>query len=193
MNALGVPDDVEVVPASGSPRRLMLLEQMGIDPTVVPADIDETPHPGEDPVGYVRRLAQEKAETVAVPEGVLVIAADTTIDLDGEILAKPEDAEDAKRMLRLQSARTHRVHTGVAVRHRGLTHVDVVTTLVTMAPLTTATIDWYVGTGEPLDKAGAYALQGSGGVLVEKVMGSVSNVVGLPLAPLAALVRLALS
>jgi septum formation protein len=191
MNAV-VPPGVAVVLASGSPRRLMLLEQLGLDPEVVPADIDESPLPGEDPVAYVRRLAREKAEAVVVPSAALVIAADTTIDLDGEILAKPDDGDDARRMLRRQSGRTHRVHTGIAVRHRGATLVDVVTTLVTMVPITDELLDWYVGTGEPLDKAGAYALQGAGGVLVEKVNGSVSNVVGLPLAPVVALIRRAL-
>lgn len=191
MNAV-VPPGVEVVLASGSPRRLMLLEQLGLDPEVVPADIDETPLPGEDPVSYVHRLAREKAEALDVSPAAVVIAADTTIDLDGEILAKPEDADDARSMLRRQSARTHRVHTGIAVRHRGVTLVDVVTTLVTMVPITDELLDWYVGTGEPLDKAGAYALQGAGGVLVEKVNGSVSNVVGLPLAPVVALIRRAL-
>jgi septum formation protein len=188
MNAV-VPPGVEVVLASGSPRRLMLLEQLGLDPEVVPADIDESPLAGEDPVAYVRRLAREKAEAVGASPDALVIAADTTIDLDGEILAKPDDADDAKVMLRRQSGRTHRVHTGIAVRHRDVTHVDVVTTLVTMVPITDELLDWYVATGEPLDKAGAYALQGAGGVLVEKVNGSVSNVVGLPLAPIVALIR----
>lgn len=188
MNAV-VPPGVEVVLASGSPRRLMLLEQLGLDPEVVPADIDESPLASEDPVAYVRRLAREKAEAVGASPDALVIAADTTIDLDGEILAKPDDADDAKVMLRRQSGRTHRVHTGIAVRHRDVTHVDVVTTLVTMVPITDELLDWYVATGEPLDKAGAYALQGAGGVLVEKVNGSVSNVVGLPLAPIVALIR----
>jgi septum formation protein len=187
-----VPPGVEVVLASGSPRRLMLLEQLGLDPEVVPADIDETPLPGEDPVAYVRRLAREKADALDVSPTALVIAADTTIDLDGEILAKPDDADDAKTMLRRQSGRTHRVHTGIAVRHGDVTLVDVVTTLVTMVPITDELLDWYVATGEPLDKAGGYALQGAGGVLVEKVNGSVSNVVGLPLAPVVALIRRAL-
>jgi septum formation protein len=187
-----VPAGVQVVLASGSPRRLTLLEQLGLDPEVVPADIDESPLEGEDPVAYVRRLAREKAEAVGASPDALVIAADTTIDLDGEILAKPDDADDAKVMLRRQSGRTHRVHTGVAVRHRDVTLVDVVTTLVTMVPITDELLDWYVATGEPLDKAGAYALQGAGGVLVEKVNGSVSNVVGLPLAPTVALIRRAL-
>lgn len=188
-----VPQGVEVVLASGSPRRADLLRQLGLDPIVVPADIDEDPLEGEDPVSYVRRLADEKAAAVVamVPEHDprLVIAADTTIDLDGEILAKPLDPDDARSMLRRQSGRTHRVHTGVAVRRAGVTHLTVVTTLVTMVAIADEMLEWYVATGEPLDKAGAYALQGAGGVLVERVDGSVSNVVGLPLAPLVELIR----
>jgi septum formation protein len=125
---------------------------------------------------------------VHVPAHTLVIAADTTVDLGGEILAKPVDADDARAMLRRLSARTHRVHTGVALRLGDRTVAETITSLVTFTPLTAALIEWYVGTGEPLDKAGAYAVQGAGGVFVQRVQGSVSNVVGLPLH---AVVRLA--
>lgn len=197
-DALGL-GGLTVVLASGSPRRLALLEQLGVQPLVRPADIDESPLAGEDPVSYVARLAAEKALAVTAGlfdgpfDAAVVVAADTTVDLDGRILAKPDDAADARRMLRSLSGRTHRVHTGVAV-HRVVPGaaaplVEVVTTLVTMSPLTDEMLDWYVATGEPLDKAGAYALQGAGGVLVEKVAGSVSNVVGLPLTALATLIR----
>jgi septum formation protein len=180
--------DVRLVLASGSPRRRELLTQLGLTFDIVSPDIDETELPGEDPVAYVRRLAVAKAHAVDAPADALVIAADTTVDLGGDILAKPIDAADAATMLRRLSARTHRVHTGVALR-RGDTCVhEVITSFVTFVPLTPATIDWYVGTGEPLDKAGAYAVQGAGGVLVQRVRGSVSNVVGLPLH---AVVRLA--
>jgi septum formation protein len=110
-----------------------------------------------------------------------VIAADTTVEVDGEILAKPEDADDARRMLELLSGRAHLVHTGVAIaRDAQLVH-GVSTTLVRFVVLSGADIDWYLSTGEPFDKAGAYALQGAGGVFVEHITGSVSNVVGLPL------------
>ena len=170
-----------VVLASGSPRRRELLTQLGVVFTTAAPDVDETPHPGEGPVGYVHRLAIAKAFAVDVPPGALVVAADTTVDLGGEILGKPEDADDARTMLGRLSARTHRVHTGVALRRGEELISEVITTLVTFTPLTPALIDWYVSTGEPLDKAGAYAVQGAGGVLVQRVHGSVSNVVGLPL------------
>lgn len=170
-----------VVLGSGSPRRRELLEQLGVEFDVVSPDVDETPLPGEAPVDYVRRLAVAKSMAVDAAADALVITADTTVDLGGEILAKPEDAADAARMLRALSARTHRVHTGVALRVGDDVRSEVVTSLVTFVALTPSAIDWYVGTGEPLDKAGAYAVQGAGGVFVQRVRGSVSNVVGLPL------------
>ena len=168
--------------ASGSPRRHQLLGQLGVPFTVAVPDIDETPLAGEDARVYVRRLAAEKAAAVGAPADVLVIAADTTVDLDGRILGKPVGAADASAMLRALSGRTHRVHTGVALRHGAAVAVDVATTMVTMTAIGDAAVRWYVGTGEPLDKAGAYALQGAGGIFVERIRGSVSNVVGLPLA-----------
>ena len=171
----------EIVLASGSPRRRELLEQLGVRFTIVSPDIDETPFDGEEPRAYVRRLAIGKADAIAVDDDALVIAADTTVDLDGRILGKPTDADDAVGMLRALSGRTHRVHTGVAVRRGATTAVDVATTMVTMTAIGDSALRWYVGTGEPLDKAGAYAVQGTGGVFVERIRGSVSNVVGLPL------------
>lgn len=172
---------MKVVLGSSSPRRRELLEQLGVEFDVARPDIDETPMPGEGPVEYVRRLAVEKSRVIPVDGDTLVITADTTVDLGGEILGKPEDEADARAMLRRLSARTHRVHTGVALRVGDTVVSEVVTSLVTFTPLTAASIDWYVGTGEPLDKAGAYAIQGAGGVFVQRVRGSVSNVVGLPL------------
>jgi septum formation protein len=155
---------------------------LGVIPEVIPADVDETPLMGEEPVAYVRRVAADKAAAVAQrhPDAV-VLAADTTVDLDGAILAKPADRDDARRMLRALSARTHRVHTGVAVQYGSDRREVVVTTLVTFVPVDAAMLEWYLDTGEPFDKAGSYALQGAGGVLVDRVQGSVSNVVGLPL------------
>ena len=170
-----------VVLASGSPRRHELLAQIGVQFTVRVPDIDESPEPAEAPEAYVRRLAFAKAAAVSAAADELVIAADTTVELGGEILGKPVDEHDAASMLRRLSARTHRVHTGVAVRRGDLEFAEVCTTLVTFVELDEAMIRWYVGTGEPMDKAGAYAVQGAGGALVRLVRGSVSNVVGLPL------------
>jgi septum formation protein len=171
----------KVLLGSSSPRRRELLEQLGVQFDIAGPDIDETPHDGESPVDYVRRLAVEKSLALEADDDTLVITADTTVDLGGDILAKPLDADDARAMLRRLSARTHRVHTGVALRLGADVRSEVVTSLVTFTPLTPATIDWYVETGEPLDKAGAYAIQGAGGVFVQRMRGSVSNVVGLPL------------
>lgn len=170
-----------VVLASGSPRRHELLAQIGVQFTVRVPAIDESPEPGESPSGYVRRLAFAKAAAVSAEPDELVIAADTTVEVDGEILGKPLDNDDAASMLRRLSARTHRVHTAVAVRHGEQELVEVCTTLVTFVRLDEAMVQWYVATGEPIDKAGSYALQGAGGALVQLVRGSVSNVIGLPL------------
>ena len=169
-----------VVLASASPRRRQLLAQFGFAFEVRPAHTDETPHPGEEPIGYVDRVAREKAVAVARP-GELVIAADTTVDLAGEIFGKPEDDDDARRMLRRLSGRDHEVHTGIAVVVDGLLVSAVETTVVSMATISEPQIDWYVATGEPADKAGGYAVQGIGGIFVTSIAGSVSNVVGLPL------------
>lgn len=174
-----------VVLASRSPRRVELLSQLGVTPDVIPADIDETPRAGESPVDMVRRLAAAKATAVAERTGGAdtVLAADTTVDLDGMSLGQPVDDVDALRMLRRLSGRTHRVHTAVAVLVPGATtpSVEVVTSLVTFQPLNDHVVDWYVSTGEPQGKAGAYAVQGLGATLVASVRGSWSNVVGLPL------------
>ncbi len=170
-----------VVLASASPRRQELLTQLGIEFTVVHPDIDETPLPGEAPGSYVRRLAVEKVHAVETAVASLVIAADTTVDLGGEIFGKPVDAGEARSMLRRLSGRTHRVHTGLAVRLGDRTVAETVSSLVTFSRLTEEMIEWYVGLDEPFGKAGAYAVQGAGGVFVERVRGSVSNIIGLPL------------
>jgi septum formation protein len=159
---------------------------LGVSFTVRAADVDETPSAGERPRDLVARLAAAKA---AVVDGPLVLAADTTVEVDGEILGKPVDGADARRMLRRLSGRTHHVHTGVAARAGERLELDVVTTAVTFVPLVPTAVDWYVATGEPFDKAGGYAVQGVGGVFVESIRGSVSNVVGLPLAPTVDLLR----
>lgn len=174
---------MNLVLASRSPRRIELLGRLGITPRVEPADIDESPLTGENPVAYVERLALAKAMTVQerLP-GNVVLAADTTIDIDGEILGQPVDEADARRMLRRLSARTHRVHTGVAVcrvedRHESL----VVTSLVTFQPVTDEAMEWYIETGEWQGKAGSYAIQGLGGTLVAEYRGSLTGIIGLPL------------
>jgi septum formation protein len=170
-----------VVLASASPRRRDLLANIGVQFTVREPDIDESPLDGEAPVAYVTRLASAKAAAVPATPDELVIAADTTVDLDSEIFGKPVDDSEAASMLRRLSGRTHRVHTGVAVCHDGVELVESCTTLVTFVVLDEVTIRWYIATGEPVGKAGAYALQGAGAVLVSGVEGSVSNVIGLPM------------
>ena len=170
-----------VVLASASARRHELLGRIGVPFTVRVPDVDETPLTGEPPIDYVRRVALAKAAAVTSGAGELVITADTTVDLDSRILGKPLDRADAAAMLRSMSARTHRVHTGVVVRSGDLQLAEVCTTLVTFVVLDEVLIDWYLSTGEPMGKAGAYALQGAGGALVRSVDGSVSNVIGLPL------------
>jgi septum formation protein len=167
---------------------VQLLAELGVEPLVDPADVDETPRINEDPVAYVRRVAIAKARRVAQRHAAAtVIAADTTVDVDGRILGQPADIDDARSMLRSLSARTHRVHTAVVVITSESETSDVVTSLVTFQPLDDETLEWYLATGESLGKAGAYAVQGHGAVLVERVQGSMSNVVGLPLASTARL------
>ena len=175
--------DERLVLASASPRRAALLARAGHAFDVVPANVDESRRPSEPAADYVARLARDKAAAVAgrYPKR-FVIGADTAVVVDGAVLGKPCDADDAGRMLRLLSGRAHQVLTGVAVR-RGARCVGAVeTSVVHFAVLDAGQIAWYVGTGEPADKAGAYGLQGSGGRFVTRVDGSRSNVVGLPLA-----------
>lgn len=186
------PSSLRVVLASRSPRRIELIAQLGITPEVVPADIDETPQPGEQPAEYVQRLASSKARAVQerLATDAFVLGADTTVDLDGTILGQPENEADARRMLKALSARTHRVHTGVALVSSTTAQVLVVTSLVTFEPVTEALLDWYIGTGEWQGKAGSYAIQGLGGTLVQATRGSMSNIIGLPLRETAQLLGL---
>ena len=173
----------QIILASRSPRRAELLTAAGISFEVLAADIDETPHPNETPAAYVERLAIDKARAVlALRPGARVLGADTTVTIDGEILGKPVDAGDAARMLRKLSGRPHDVHTGVAVVSAAGVHSDVETTRVWFAPMTDEDISWYVGTGEPVDRAGAYAIQGLASRFIPRIEGSYSNVVGLPVA-----------
>jgi septum formation protein len=170
-----------LVLASSSPRRSELLRTVGLEFDVRPADIDESVQDGESPTSYVHRLSVEKAAAIHPAPDTVVVAADTTVEVDGEILGKPIDDADARRMLELLSGRSHRVHTGVTVRSGERAETRVITTSVTFAELTADTVEWYVGTGESTDKAGGYAMQGAGAALVSRIDGSVSNVIGLPL------------
>ena len=180
----------ELVLASGSPRRRAMLADLDVDFVVVPADVDESIMPGESAIDYVMRVANVKAQTVSsVHPSDVVLAADTTVDRDGEILAKPVDANDAIAMLRSLSGRDHLAHTAVCVVRDGSAQTALVSTSVSFRSLSDEEIAWYVGTGEPLDKAGAYAIQGRAAAFVSGISGSVSNVVGLPLAETIELLR----
>jgi septum formation protein len=180
---LGLPTDTQLVLASASPRRAQLLTSAGLTFEVAPADIDESTRPGEDPSAYVARLSAQKAATIAatVAPGVIVIAADTTVDVNGVILEKPVDDDDARRMLGLLSGRSHLVHTGVTVT-AAATETLVVETVVEFVELSPDTIEWYVATRDWDGKAGGYGIQGAAAVLVRRIEGSVTNVIGLPLA-----------
>lgn len=178
----GTVQKTRLILASASPRRRELLSSLGLSFEVLAAELEERPAPGEAPERYVERVACEKAAKVAsLRGGALVLAADTEVVVDGEVLGKPRDPAHAVAMLRRLSGRCHRVLTAVALDgvHRAR---RVVETKVCFRPLGEQEIAWYVGTGEPLDKAGAYALQGKGGALVQSIEGSASGVIGLPLA-----------
>jgi septum formation protein len=226
-----------LVLASRSPRRCELLRQGGYTFLVRPADIPEDPHPGEDPIAYVTRLARQKAEAVyaqmsfgenlapteeaasartaeqsapermkgtdsgpyfrpspaekasGAGEALIVLGADTTVTLDNHILGKPVDTEDARRMLRLLSGRTHRVVTGIAIATGARTEIAAEVTAVKFLTLSEEEIEAYVASGEPMDKAGAYAIQGRAARWIPRIEGDYFNVVGLPLALVATLLN----
>ncbi|MBN7795333.1 Maf family protein [Parahaliea mediterranea] len=170
--------------ASASPRRRELLRQIGVSFDVRAADIDETPQPGESPADYVCRMAREKAAAVASGASgeCAVLAADTTVVIDGDVLGKPRDALDGLAMLARLSGRTHEVMTAICLCRGEESSERLVVTRVTFATLDRDLCEAYLATGEPWDKAGAYGIQGLGAVLVDAIEGSYSNVVGLPLA-----------
>ena len=178
---------MKLILASASPRRAALLEAAGYSFEVRVADVDETPQPDESGESLVARLSALKAQAVPCAIDEVVLAADTTVVCDGEILNKPEDAADATRMLRRLAGRVHEVYTGVTVRDRDGDDTVVVRTRVEFDPLTEAQIAWYVASGEPLGKAGAYGIQGLASRFVTRVEGSYPNVVGLPVAEVAKL------
>lgn len=171
-----------IVLASGSPRRKMLLEVSGIYPVICPSTADESVDPGWTPKRMVRELAKRKAADVALQHpGAYVIGADTLVSLDDEVLGKPVDAADACRILRELSGRTHQVQTGVCVvLPNGVKIAFCQVSHVTFKDLSNEEIEAYVATGEPLDKAGAYGIQGEGGALVASYTGDYDNIVGLP-------------
>ncbi len=181
---------VRVILASQSPRRRELLTLVGITHDVLPADIDETVWPNEEPVPHCERLARSKAETLAAqhPEA-LVIGSDTIVVVDGDILGKPRDREEAIAMVTRLAGRSHVVHTAVAVAHQGEVRSGVESVGVTFRDLTPELIAAYVDTGEPMDKAGAYGIQGFGATIVERVDGDYFAVMGLPLGRLVELIR----
>ena len=173
---------MKLVLASRSPRRAELLKAAGIDLTVRAADIDETPREGESPRDYVVRLAHEKALAIPRDPDEIILAADTTVVLYSEILGKPVDADDAARMLTALQGNRHEVMTGICILHGEEAVIDFATTAVWFAAMTSQEIAEYVASGEPMDKAGAYAIQGLASRFVERIDGPYSNVVGLPVA-----------
>ncbi len=169
--------------ASRSPRRAELLAAAGISFEVLAADIDESVKPGEDPAAYVERLAIEKARAVlALRPSAVVLGADTTVTIDGLILGKPGNDSEATGMLRRLSGRVHDVFTGVALVDASGVRSGVERTRVWFDPVTDEDIAWYVASGEPVDRAGAYAIQGLGSRFIPRIEGSYTNVVGLPVA-----------
>jgi septum formation protein len=188
-NALSDDGRVDLVLASASPRRRQLLEQLGVKFRVLAADIDETALAGESPTDYVSRLARQKAAAVAasLADGsgseahLPVMGADTIVVLDQRLLGKPVDAADAAQMLGSLAGREHQVITAVCLTHRERHDVAVVSTDVTFREMTEDEIEAYVATGEPFGKAGAYAVQGLAAAFVERLCGSYTGVVGLPL------------
>jgi septum formation protein len=194
---------VRLILASASPRRAELLRAAGYSFETLTVDVDEETRNGEAPADYVRRLAMEKSAQAdlklcstpvaemaqalrrAKEVDIVILAADTAVVVDGEILGKPRDDRDAERMLRLLSGRSHEVKTGVSLRRNGREGGGVISSAVWFNPLTDADIVWYVASGEGRDKAGAYAIQGLASRFIPRIEGSYANVVGLPVAAVA--------
>ena len=171
----------QIILASASPRRAEILRTVGWPFEALPADIDETRKPDEDAASYVQRLARTKSEAAAQRRpGCLIVGADTTVVIGDQILEKPDDLDDARRMLRQLSGHWHKVLTGIALIAASELRVAYETTEVKFAVMSQDEIDWYVSTGEPMDKAGAYAIQGLGARFIEGIRGDYFNVMGLP-------------
>lgn len=189
-NSAFATDLPKLLLASSSPRRSQILEMIGWPFELGPIEVDESLRDGESAREYVARLADAKARaSAAVHAHRPVLAADTTVVVDEHILAKPNDVEDGRRMLRLLQGRWHQVLTAIALLSRTATEVDVEMTEVRFAPMSEAEIDWYVSTGEPMDKAGAYAIQGKGSRFIEGIKGDYFNVMGLPVRLLYEMIR----
>ena len=182
---------MSIILASKSPRRQELMRLLGLEFTIRTADIDETMDPTRPPEQEVVRVGGLKAQKIAEtaqPEDI-VVAADTIVVVDGAVLGKPKDEEDAFRMLRLLSGRGHEVMTGLNVWHAGTLHQQAVITQVHFRPMTDAEIRAYIATGEPMDKAGSYGIQGYGAIFVDHLEGDYFSVMGLPLCPLEGMLR----
>lgn len=183
---------MRLILASQSPRRRELLSSIGLQFEVMPSNVPEVRATSESPEEYVARLSREKAQAIAAQHpDAWVIAADTTVLLGDELLEKPADADDAKRMLSTIAGKTHVVYSGVTLQNvaRAWRETRVAESEVRMLPLDARDVAWYVSTGEPLDKAGAYAVQGIGAMFIDSIHGSYTNVVGLPLALLFQMLR----
>ncbi|MFV0560672.1 MAG: Maf family protein [Enterococcus sp.] len=172
---------MEVILASQSPRRKELLHQLIDTFQIIPADIDETPCQGENPIKYVQRMAMEKAEVIAQTHRKdLVIASDTTVVANNQILGKPESEEDARTVLHALSDRTHEVYTAVVLQKESKKEVAIAQATVTFYPLTDEEIDTYLASGEYMDKAGSYGIQGKAGKFVKTISGDYYSIVGFP-------------
>jgi len=186
MPPLGIPGLPDLILASASPRRRELLERLGLTLEIAPAAVDETPQPGEKPLAYARRGAAAKCDTVAdgaaAGRGLAVLGADTTVVVEDDILGKPADDAEARAMLLRLAGRRHEVITAYTIRFGDRRIERAVTTLVAMRALQPAEVDAYVACGEGRDKAGAYAVQGIAAAFITELRGSLTNVIGLPLA-----------
>ena len=180
-----------IILASKSPRRQELMHLLGLEFTIHTADIDETMNPALPPEQEVARVSGLKAAEIAKTADAddVIVAADTIVVVDGAVLGKPKDKADAQRMLRLLSGRGHEVMTGLSVWHEGRLRQQVVKTRVHFRPMTDAEIAAYIATGEPMDKAGSYGIQGYGAIFIDHLEGDYFSVMGLPLCPLEHLLR----
>ena len=180
-----------IVLASRSPRRKDILEKLGLVFVIDPPDIDESPLKNETPIGYVQRISEAKAELVAQrhDQQCIVIAADTTVELNDEIFGQPRDLDEARLMIQKLSGKTHRVHTAISMRCNREAANAVDTASVTMREVSSELLEWYIGTGESIGKAGAYAVQGHGAALVTDLAGEVDTVIGLPVGLLTRMLR----